>query len=217
MRSLAILISCLVNTGVVSRADVVELDSRQGLPTSLPGIYSVTITPHPLWQPNNPTNPGDSTDSSAVWISDAKTGYGDSQFQPYMGTTPVVSIFDNFQSGQGTLHLNVWADDTADVLLDGTYLAHAVFTQSICSGQPIGCQPQDDAQLTSFLTTGTHQLQFNLYQVGTGTDTTSNPFGLLFTGTAPAPVPEPSFLIPLGCAFLALTFAFSKKRAWRMR
>ena len=71
------------------------------------------------------------------------TGYGDSQFQPYQGTTPVVTVFDTFDSGAGTLHLNVWADDTADVLLDGSYLAHAVFTQSICSGQPIGCQPQD--------------------------------------------------------------------------
>jgi hypothetical protein len=41
------------------------------------------------------------------------------------------------------------------------------------------------------LSAGSHTLEFVLYQVGKGTNTTSNPFGLLFTGTAPAaPVPE---------------------------
>jgi hypothetical protein len=39
-----------------------------------------------------------------------------------------------------------------------------------------------------------------MYQVGTGTDTISNPFGLLLTGTAPAgAVPEPAQALPLGC------------------
>jgi hypothetical protein len=82
----------------------------------------------PLWQPNNPQNPGDLNDTSAVWISDAETGYGDSQFQPYEGTTPVVTVVENFQSGLGFLQLNVWADDTADVILDGNYPAHATGT-----------------------------------------------------------------------------------------
>jgi hypothetical protein len=41
------------------------------------------------------------------------------------------------------------------------------------------------------LSEGQHTLSFVLFQVGTGTDTSSNPFGLLFTGTAPLRIPEP--------------------------
>src|ERR1700761_2919762 len=124
----------LITLGGVVHADVI-LDSQAGLLTNLPGITTVAITPDSLWQQNNPINPGDPNDSSAVWISDQLSGYGDSQFQPFEGTNPVVTVIDNFTSGQGLLHLNVWADDTADVILDGNYLAHAVFTQGICSGQ----------------------------------------------------------------------------------
>lgn len=213
MRTTLLSVGCWIAffSGMV-RADVIDLDSGAGLQTNLPGIETVTVTPDPLWQPNNPQNPGDPNDTSAVWISDGESGYGDSQFQPYEGTTPVVTVIDNFQSGQGLLQLNVWADDTADVILDGTYLAYAKFTQSICSGQPIGCRPQDDGQFSVPLTAGNHELEFVMYQVGTGSDTTSNPFGLLFTGTAPSPVPEPATALPLACALIGLGLAFRRKR-----
>jgi hypothetical protein len=213
MRTLFAAAACwiVISSGVIC-ADVIDLDSGAGLATNLPGVDTVTITPDPLWQSNNPRNPGDPNDTSAVWISDGETGYGDSEFQPYEGTTPVVTVLENFQSGQGLLQLNVWADDTADVILDGNYLAHAVFTQSICSGQPIGCRPQDDGQFSTLLNAGNHQLEFVMYQVGTGTDTTSNPFGLLFTGTAPAAaVPEPAQALPLGCVLIGLSLAFRRK------
>jgi hypothetical protein len=190
----------LVVFSSVASADLLTLDSHAGLPTSN-GPTTVAITPDPLWQANNPVNPGDPTDNSAVWISFADTGYGGSQFQPFEGTTPVVSVFQSFVSDPGLLTLNVWADDTADVLLDGNYLAHAAFTQSICSGQPIGCRPQDDGVFNVPIAAGPHLLQFVLYQVGTGSDTSANPFGLLYTGTVPKdpppadslnPVPEPA-------------------------
>jgi hypothetical protein len=124
----------------------------------------------------------------------------------------VVTVLDTFQSGAGTLNLDVWADDTATVLLDNKVLMPAVFTQSVCSGQPIGCTPQDVGSITAALTAGSHTLSFQIYQVGTGTNTFTNPFGLLFTGTAPAPTsnsqsgpesgaPEPSTFLLLGPAF----------------
>ncbi len=43
-----------------------------------------------------------------------------------------------------------------------------------------------------------------LYQVGTGTDTQSNPFGLLFTGTAASAVPEPAVLSLVGLGLVSV-------------
>jgi hypothetical protein len=168
-------------------AATIAIDSQQGLFTSFAGVETVAISPHSAWEPNHPVNPGDSTDSAAIWISYADTGVGGAHFQQAGGTTLVATVFDTFGSGEGTLTLYVWADDTAAVRLDGNLLMPAVFTQNVCSGQAIGCRPQDAGKISAVLSEGQHTLSFELYQVGSGLDTDSNPFGLLFTGTAPAP------------------------------
>ena len=182
---------------------LIRIDSYPGLTADVFGP-TVAITPHPLWQPGHPANPGDPADTAAVWISNRPTGYGDAAFQPYMGTLPVVTVSHEFASNEGLLNLKVWADDTADVLLDGAYLQHAVFTQSTCSGQPVGCRPEDFALLSAPLSGGTHTLDFVLYQVGTGLDNMSNPFGLLYTGTAPAQTPEPLTFLLIGSGLVGL-------------
>lgn len=202
----------------LASASSITLDSRQGLFTSLVGVTTVAIVPHSAWEPDSPINPGNSTDHAAVWISYADTGYGGTHFQPTMGTTPVVTVFDTFQSGAGFLTLNIWADDTATVRLDGSLLIPAVFTQSTCSGQAIGCRPQDGGSITTSLSAGQHLLSFELYQVGTGTDTFSNPFGLLYTGTAPTPdssldaeAPEPGTWVLFACGLSGLVWARRRK------
>jgi hypothetical protein len=189
MNSPTLILSAMAWCGMASAATI-SIDSRQGLFTSFAGVETVAITPHSAWEPNYPTNPGDASDRAAVWISFADTGFGGTHFQPSAGTAPVVTIFDTFHSGAGMLSLYVWADDTAAVLLDGNLLMPAVFTQGVCSGQAIGCRPQDKGSISAALSEGQHTLSFVLYQVGTGTDTSSNPFGLLFTGTAPGPIPD---------------------------
>ncbi|MBS1858199.1 MAG: hypothetical protein JST11_22705 [Acidobacteria bacterium] len=148
---------------------------------------TVAIGVHPLWQANHPVNPGVPGDSSAVWISYEDSGYQGTQFQPYKGTVPVFALTQTFDASAGeTLKLHVWADDTAGVFLDGTQLKAPVFTQSTCSGQPIGCRSQDLGNFSVQLaTSGSHTLRFDVYQVGTGGDTTSNPMGLLYTGAVP--------------------------------
>lgn len=219
MNSLPFILSVLAFCGIAS-ASTITLDSRQGLLTSFAGVETVATTPHYAWQPNNAVNPGDPTDHSAVWISYADTGYGGTHFQPRLATDPVVTVFDTFQSGAGFLTLSIWADDTAAVRLDGVLLIPPVFTQRIaCSGQPIGCRPEDRGNIITALSAGQHMLSFELYQVGTGTDTISNPFGLLFTGTAPAPTltvdsaaPEPATWGLFACGLSGLIWARRRKK-----
>ena len=195
--------AALCFTGLAS-ANMITIDSVAGMTTSMSGINTVAITPHPAWEGQNPVNPGDPTDTSAVWISYADTGFGGLTFQPYMGMTPVVTIYEDFTAlADSKLRLNVWADDTATVKLDGTSLMDAQFTNTTCSGQPIGCVPTDVGDITANISAGSHELAFTLFQTGNGGDTTSNPFGVLFTGTVD-PTPEPgTCLLVGGCLLVA--------------
>src|SRR5262245_51030653 len=73
------------------------------------------ITPHPLWQPAHPAG------SQAVWIAYHDTGYGGTTLAPWDFTNPLMTITETFVAGTGaTLHLDVWADDTARIRIDGT-------------------------------------------------------------------------------------------------
>jgi hypothetical protein len=155
---------------------------------------TVTTGVHPLWQQNNPNG------SSAVWISYADTGYQGNHFQPSLGSKQVVAITDTFTATENNvLNLQIWADDSAGVYVDGVQVFAPVYTQgSACSGQVIGCLPGQDGVLSNYhLGAGTHTITFDLYQTGTGTDTTSNPMGLLFTGSDVS-APEPTALLLVG-------------------
>jgi len=173
---------------------------------------TVAIGVHPAWQPNHPVNPG-ASDNSAVWISYQPSGFGDvGGFVPYKGTTPVFALEQTFAATSGqTLKLHVWADDTAGVYLDNIQLKAPMFTQSTCSGQPIGCRSQDLGTFNEVLNQGTHTLRFDVFQVGTGTTTSTNPIGLLYTG---AVVPDGGVtLMLLGGALVGLETLRRKLRA----
>lgn len=156
---------------------------------------TVVINPHPAWQPA-----GD-----AQWVSYANTGYGGSQLAPPSGTNAIMTVTEQFNAGAGSvLNLKIWADDTARVRLNGIEMIAPNFSQGTCANGSIGCEPHEFGLLSLVLLSGGLQtLQFDVFQVGTGQDTWSNPFGILYQGTVELSshteqVPEPATLALVG-------------------
>ncbi len=157
---------------------------------------------HPAWEPNHAPD--------AVWISYNDTGYQGRYSQPFMDHTPVMDVIFNFNlPSAGLMNLKVWADDSADVVVDGVQLIGAAFTQSTCSGTVIGCVHQDGGSFVQALSAGAHNVTITAYQVGTGTNTTDNPFGVLAVGSVNTP--EPATLGMMGAGLIALA-VFGRRR-----
>jgi hypothetical protein len=187
---------------------------------------SVAITPDTLWQPNGPNG-----DSNAVWIGAVKSGEGDPNFvASNLGNLPVYQITsETFVTGDsgGSLNLDVWADDTTAVFLNGVQIAQLpdpTTDQSTCQGHPISCTPGTQGVATSVaLAKDTaYTLTFNVWQTGPGLDTTSNPTGLLYTGSVSGATvqalatPEAgvlSMLLSMLVGIAAIAAIFKKKLA----
>ena len=87
------------------------------------------ITPHPLWQPAHPAG------SPAVWVSYNDTGYGGTTLAPWDFTHPLMTITETFLARPSAmLHLEVWADDTARIRIDGTQAFRAEFQPEYLCG-----------------------------------------------------------------------------------
>jgi hypothetical protein len=145
------------------------------------GTCSVqTITAHPLWMPDNSLN--------AKWISYGPTGYQDAgPYAPRDPNLPLFRVSETFTlTLSALLSVSVWADDTAEVFIDGVSVFAPNFTQSICANGSIGCEPGELGFVSQLLAAGSHTVGFEVYQIGTGTNTGSNPFGLLYTGSVEA-------------------------------
>lgn len=148
------------------------------------GGTTVEIDRHPAWMDASLTDP------LAEWVSYGDTGYGGALLAPRngdasnpIGHTPILEI-QELVSGLagGALSVRFWADDTLDIYFNGVLMQAGVFGQDTCANAPIGCEPNEYWDLNALLTGGNDVIRIIAYQVGTGNDTTSNPFGLLYSG-----------------------------------
>jgi hypothetical protein len=197
--------------GVTLTSQASLIVSGDGTETCVDGTGSCSIQaiePHDLWQSNDPLGNG------AIWVSYADTGIDGHTLAPTSTTTAVFSVFESLSVSAGSiLSLDVWADDTAEVFIgtDSKYAPN--FTQKICANGSIGCEPGENGHIDyTFTTAGIFDLQFDVYQVGTGTTNSSNPFGLLYSGTLTS-VPEPSILALFGLGLAGLGFTARKRKS----
>lgn len=165
------------------------------------------ITPHNAWQPNNPGG------TDAVWVSYADSGIGGDTLAPTSQSDWVMKITETFTigAGGGNILMQIWADDTAGVYLNGDLMAAPQFGQNVCADKPIGCEPDEFYALNEALGAGEHTLELYAYQVGTGKTVNSNPFGIIYagdiSGVVPNEIPAPTALGLLGLAGFGLVAA----------
>ena len=194
---------------VANIAGAASINSGDGIgeTNNVTGV-NVIINPHPAWSPN----------ADGKWISYAQTGYEGSEYPPNTSfdvpTASFLELFNVTHISQGSV--TVWADDTADVWLNGTQIAsHNPVQDGACAAGPIGCEIGEGLtlNLTPYLHTGVNSLWFVVYQRGTAPgglpgNGEPNPFGVKYSGAVSdvhAPEPGSMILMIVGIALIAAT------------
>ena len=193
-------------TLMVARADSVFVFSSAGTTTNDTANPTQNIDTHPSWA-------GPLAGSS--WVSYAFTGNpSDPGFVEVPNGTAVIftATFTLTEAVTSAL-LNVLADDTTNVVVNGTQIFPANLTgpYPLCSTTAIGCLTSTEgtfttSQLAPYLKDGVNNIQFTVYQEGGAS------YGLDYAGVIKTSVPEAGTMLLLGTGLLGvLAFAAQRK------